>query len=124
MRRTMIVVSTLAVLILIVVLVVTRILNSRLSHDSEWAVAAEVEPQVISLEGAATAANVEFSGLAWFGDTLVLLPQYPNRFGNSLYTIEKEAILNVIDGKSAGPITPIEIGLASDGFIKLRALKG
>jgi hypothetical protein len=44
----------------------------------------------------------EFSGLAWYGDTLVLLPQFPRR---SLYTIDKEPLLQHV-----GTSQPTQVG--------------
>lgn len=57
-------------------------------------------------------ARMEFSGLAWLEDTLVLLPQYPRRLGQGgsayLVTIQKEDILAYLSNVTQ---EPIEIGL-------------
>lgn len=38
----------------------------------------------------------EISGLAWAGDWLVLLPQYPDRFENQLYRISRDDLVSAI----------------------------
>lgn len=62
----------------------------------------------IPLDGPITKKKTELSGLAWMGDTLLLLPQYPENFGDPgiLFTISKQSISDYLDGKSVGPITP------------------
>lgn len=74
--------------------------------DEPTPVVAPIIPQVIPPEARvyrlrlprpAAAGDNEFSGLAWYGDTLILLPQYPR---NILYTIEKEAILSLGAGQT------------------------
>jgi len=52
----------------------------------------------------------EISGMAWYGDTLVLLPQYPGRWGGSedgaVFLLPKQDILAYIDGESLKPLNP------------------
>jgi hypothetical protein len=48
--------------------------------------------------------NAEYSGLAWYRDHVVLLPQYPARMGNSIVAIPKQRILDYLDGKDSNPI--------------------
>jgi len=70
------------------------------------------------LKGAITSKTAELSGLAWVGDTLVLLPQYPEKFGvddGALFAIPKQAILDYLDGKSNEPITPSTIKFIAPG---------
>ena len=74
---------------------------------------------LIPLEGPITGKKAELSGLAWMGDTLVLLPQYPEKFGpndGALFTIPKQAILDYLDGKSQQPISPNTIELIAPGL--------
>ena len=73
---------------------------------------------VIPLSGPITSKDAELSGLAWAGETLVLLPQYPERFGpgdGALFAIPKSEILNYLDGKSKSPITPSLITFVAPG---------
>jgi len=67
---------------------------------------------VIPLDGPIARDKAELSGLAWQGDMLILLPQYPDRFGKDdgmLFAIPKDEILGFLDGKSPGPIAPTTI---------------
>ena len=68
----------------------------------------------IPLEGPISKKKAEISGMAWMGDTLILLPQYPEDIGEPhaiLFTIPKQFILDYLDGKSKGPISPGKINL-------------
>jgi hypothetical protein len=64
----------------------------------------------IPLAGMIAEVDSELSGMAWYGDTLILLPQYPDWFDfpgdGYFYAIPKQAILDYLDGKSTDPITP------------------
>ncbi len=77
----------------------------------------EVPVQVIPLDGPAALAQAEYSGMAWYQDQLVLLPQYPQRMSNHadglLYAITRQEILDFIQGKNSQPIRPREITLKS-----------
>ena len=61
----------------------------------------EVEVVPLKLPERIQAVSFEYSGLAWFGDFLVLLPQYPEgRYssgGGNLFAISKEDILRAIE---------------------------
>ena len=73
----------------------------------------------IPLSGPIDSKQAELSGLAWLGDTLVLLPQYPERFGSGegvLFAIPKQAILDYLDGKSKTPISPTAIKFSAPGL--------
>ncbi|MBI9077732.1 MAG: hypothetical protein JEZ02_20185 [Desulfatibacillum sp.] len=73
----------------------------------------------ISLEGPASHSIAEFSGMAWHGDRLILLPQYPGRFMEkgkaSLFSIPKARILSYLDGTKPAPICPDRIPLDMAG---------
>ncbi|MEP6896669.1 MAG: hypothetical protein ABI986_13775, partial [Chloroflexota bacterium] len=74
---------------------------------------------IIRLDGAIADSQAELSGLAWMGDNLVLLPQYPERFGPGegvLFSIPKQAILDYLDGKSKEPIVPKKIKFHAPGL--------
>ena len=70
----------------------------------------ETPVQVIPLLGPASERFAELSGLAWHGDQLILLPQYPDRLeprnDGALYAIPEAALLAVVTGQSTDPITP------------------
>lgn len=71
----------------------------------------EIPVTEIALSGNIADANAELSGLAWHGDTLILLPQYPDfsRQETAVYAIPKTTIEAYLDGTSTEPITPISI---------------
>jgi hypothetical protein len=80
------------------------------------ATATEQPVVAIPLTGPLADRNAEVSGLAWYGDYLIALPQYPNFSsdyeGNGfLYALSKADILAYLDGKSSGPLSPIAIPL-------------
>ena len=74
----------------------------------------------ISLAGDITSALAEVSGLAWYADNLVILPQYPGRFpsevGGSIFSITKEQIIAYLDGESTDAITPRAIPFDDGGL--------
>lgn len=82
---------------------------------------AERDVQNILLTGPAAGNTAEFSGMAWYGDHLILLPQYPNRFGagdGALFAIAKTDLLAFIDGKRKEPIAPRAIPLKAPGLVQ------
>ena len=75
----------------------------------------EVKVEEIPLAGPAADPNAELSGLAWYGNWLVLLPQYPHCFSagpdGAFLAISKPEILAYLDRKSYTPIPPRQIPL-------------
>jgi hypothetical protein len=89
----------------------------------------EVEIQPIPLVGLASLPNAEFSGLAWYGDWLILLPQYPARFPGgaqgALLALAKSDLLAFLDGTSTAPLAPRSIPLiAPDLLNQVRGYEG
>lgn len=74
----------------------------------------------IPLGGRLADGSAELSGLAWYGDTLILLPQYPRRAtgGNQgyLYALPKQDITDYLDGKLKGPLEPTPIPFDAYGL--------
>lgn len=63
----------------------------------------------IPLLGEAAKRKSEISGLCWYEDELILLPQYPNSFEGDLgkiFFIKKENLENIISGKDNSAILP------------------
>ena len=56
--------------------------------------AGEVLPIEIPLKGEAAERNLEMSGLAWYGDNLILMPQYVNKEAPGFYFLKKDQINN------------------------------
>ncbi len=80
----------------------------------------EVIVQDITLEGEISEAKAEISGLAWYGDYLILLPQYPHLFPSeydgSLFAIPKSKIAEHLNEVPNSPIKPIPINLNAPGL--------
>ena len=63
----------------------------------------------IDLSGELSDRSSEISGLCWFGDNLIILPQYPQRFGNEagkIFFIPKNRLKSYIEGASKEAIKP------------------
>lgn len=76
--------------------------------------APEQPVQYIQLQGEIAGPDAELSGLAWYGDTLILLPQYPDRFGKdsgAFFALPKQEILDYLDGANQTPLEPTLIHL-------------
>ncbi len=81
------------------------------------ATATEQPVTILELTGPIAVPEAELSGLGWHGETLILLPQYPERFGEgdgALFALPKADILTAIDGQT--PLTPAVIFLNAPGL--------
>jgi hypothetical protein len=74
---------------------------------------ASVEQRVIeiSLAGPLAGRQAEISGMTWYHDTLILLPQYPSRFRQgereaTIFTLSKTEILASLEDTTKGPLSP------------------
>lgn len=79
----------------------------------------EAEVRLIPLAGPAALREVELSGMAWYGDTLVLLPQHRQRLPGgvgALLGIPRDELLAFLDGRQRGPLTPRPIPLHAPGL--------
>src|SRR5215208_5636411 len=86
-------------------------------RDQDGAIAQAIEE--IPLDGSITRKKAELSGMAWVGDTLILMPQYPEKFGpneGTIFAIQKQAILEYLNGKRKEPLTPTKIVLRAPGL--------
>lgn len=88
---------------------------------------------LLTLAGPITDPRAEVSSMAWFGDTLILVPQYPNRFrtdGNdgNVFGLEKADILAAIAAAQAGEqltLQPRAIPMsAGDFFSQISGFEG
>lgn len=71
----------------------------------------------IPLRGPMALARAELSGLAWYGDTLILLPQYPGRFDQQLFALHKADIVDFLLGNYTEPLDPWPIPLYEQGVL-------
>ena len=81
----------------------------------------EREVTLLPLQGPLTAPEAEISGLAWFQDVLVLLPQYPHKWNDSLYGLHRHDIARALAGEVQA-LKPFPIALSSTH--PLRQLEG
>lgn len=90
--------------------------------------------QILPLQGEIAAKKSEISGLAWYKEQLIILPQYPDRFSKNgaaaLFRIPKEDLLAYIDGKTKEEFDPVRIefddrsiGDSIDGFQGYEAIQ-
>ncbi len=83
--------------------------------------AQSVEPVYITLNGAITDPDQEVSGLAWYNDNLILLPQYP---ADAIYSIPKIELLEFLDSDRQS-ITPSTVDWSANGLEKkIRGFEG
>ncbi len=78
--------------------------------DQTFMVLEENPVQEIALSGPASEARAEISGMAWCGDDLILLPQYPHLFTENdiphIFSISRTIIDDFISGENTDPIEP------------------
>ena len=85
---------------------------------------AESPVQLIPLAGPIDHPEAELSGLAWDRETLLLLPQYPERFtlstaadsDGAIFALSKSDILAYLDGKNNTPLNPRLIPIYAPGL--------
>lgn len=74
----------------------------------------------IPLLGLLADRSAEISGLAWYRDYLMLLPQYPRRSTGweqgYIYALPKSDILDYLDGRTIGPLEPIAVPFDAYGM--------
>jgi hypothetical protein len=75
---------------------------------------------LIPMSGRLADQSAEISGLAWYGDYLMLLPQYPRHATGGgdgyIYALRKADILDFLDGKSSATLDPIAIRFDAYGL--------
>ena len=77
--------------------------------------------QVIPLTGPIASPDAQISGMAWYGDTLVILPQYPEKNiaqtgAASVFALSKQDILDYLSGSLIGPLTPFMLPFQAPNF--------
>lgn len=77
----------------------------------------EVPIVPIALAPPLDAKRAELSGLAWDGNTLLLLPQYPEHFGEgALFTLPKAAIDRWLAGERGAPLESSPLAFEAPGL--------
>jgi len=74
----------------------------------------------ISLAGPVSQSRAEISGMAWCGEKLILLPQFPDRFQRdefaNVFSVPKEAIVSFLSGENTSGIEPDLIPFDQSGL--------
>ncbi len=74
----------------------------------------------IPISGKASLPQSEISGLAWHGDMLILLPQYPYAYEEDgtgkIFSIPKNKLIDYINGSNKDKIIPDEINFNAPGL--------
>lgn len=110
-------------------LLLTLLLSSRSDkttslnpNKSNTKILPDVKVQLLTLSGDVAKRSNEFSGLAWYKDNLIMLPQYAGRDsangGGFLFSIKKKRILDFIRGINTSPITADKIKFIAKGLEK------
>lgn len=74
---------------------------------------------ILPLSGPIADPSAELSGLGWYHDKLILLPQYPDRFADgdgALFFLPKENIVAALDGTHQTPLEPTLVHLIAPGL--------
>ncbi|MCK4339495.1 MAG: hypothetical protein KAW87_05870 [Candidatus Cloacimonetes bacterium] len=95
------------------IILITFLANCAIKYPKTSEFPEEIKIERITLAGPISSRDSEISGLAWYNDYLILLPQYPGRFESDydgkLFAIHKDTILSFLNGKADSTIKPIEI---------------
>lgn len=99
-------------------LLTVPLLSSCVRAPAAPALAAPAETIVseIRLAGAAAEDYAEYSGMAWYGDWLVLLPQYPQRYDDHLPALARDALLDYLSAAASEPLVVTEIPIDTGGL--------
>ncbi len=91
----------------------------------------ETAVQNIPLAGVLADRNAEISGLAWYGDYLILLPQYPNFYldegtteHGSLFAIAKADLDAYLSGESYAPVESVQIPFSAGDAYAIEGFEG
>ena len=71
----------------------------------------EIAPIEIILEGEASNKKLEMSGLAWYRDNLILMPQYVDLKSPAFYYVKKSELKSWVRKKEKNSIDPKRIEL-------------
>ncbi len=86
----------------------------------------DTEVKLLTLKGDVAKRSNEFSGLTWYNDNLIMLPQYAGRDsaagGGFLFSIKKKRILDFIKGIDTSPIAAKKIKFITKGLEKYNTI--
>ncbi len=117
-----IVIVVLAALLVLAFFAAKNLSTGPAMDSSEMATLPEQPVTQIQLAGPVADRKAELSGLAWYGDNLILLPQYPNVFADGgdgyLFYLPKDEITAYLDGAHQTPLEPRPIQLTAPGLME------
>ncbi len=96
MRRRRLAIATLVIVLAVLAMAVVW------AWPTDQGLPREQKIERILLVGGPELAEAEISGLAWHGDELVLLPQYPDRFGGVVFVADRPDLEEAIRRGSKG----------------------
>ncbi len=80
-----------------------------------------VQPLLLPLAGPLADPLAEISGMTWLGDTLVIMPQFPDQFADEglmgFFAISKQEILDALDHKGREPFQPHLVLCSGPGLL-------
>ncbi len=85
--------------------------------------ARNVDVRLLPLLGPLSSSRAEVSGLTWKGDTLVILPQFPELFGHDdmlgFFVLGKEEILTRLQEQDPAPLLPTVVLCQAAGLMRV-----
>ncbi len=82
----------------------------------------------IQLEGDLAERRLEASGLTWYNNNLIILPQFPHKwddqFDGAIYFIPKERIESYLNGENKSPIVGEKILFVAEGLDEIGKRRG
>lgn len=82
----------------------------------------------IQMEGDLAERKLEASGLTWYNDNLIILPQFPHKwdgeFDGAVYFIPKERIESYLNGENKTPIKGEKIHFIAEGLDEIGKRRG
>ncbi|MGD9899772.1 MAG: hypothetical protein AB7T22_11670 [Calditrichaceae bacterium] len=113
---------------ILLIIVILQIITAGCSRDGVISRKGSVAPAkgvpvfILPLSEELTGDDIEISGLAWFNNYLIILPQYPERFqsdGNGMiFAIPKAEILERLESGDNKPLDAIKIPVFAKGLNK------
>jgi hypothetical protein len=77
---------------------------------------AEIAVLDLALAAPLDEAEAEISGMAWYGDLLVLMPQFPARYDGTVFGLDRGDILARLEAEAPAPLEPRAIAFDDGGL--------
>ncbi len=76
----------------------------------------EMDVQELPLGAPLNEAEAEISGMAWHQEMLVLLPQFPQRYGGQVFGIPKEEVIRLLESRGDTVLNPVALAFDDGGL--------